>query len=86
MEKIRFEEIVEEQEIREFYCDNCGEKLGETKKEPYKCVHTLGDFCSDIKIEGVWYTYSKCFCPKCREEFLNKYINTIKKLGFKKQE
>ena len=86
MEKVRIEEITEEQEIWEFYCDHCGKKLGETKKEPYKCRDTLGDFFSGIKVEGVWYTCSKCFCPKCREEFLDKYIKTIKELGFKKQE
>lgn len=75
-------EIVEVEETRhEFYCDRCGKHLGVS----YECedgwYKELGNFELRYFANG-WMRLKKCFCDKCKYEFMNELRHTLFNAGF----
>lgn len=71
-----------------FYCDDCNEYIGKSEEYPDGYYETLGRFKLEFDFPGPGgykYTIRKCFCKKCKNEFLSELKNTLKNFGFKKE-
>ena len=84
MEKI--EKVIRKREEynHRFYCDNCDKYLGVTEEYDDGYYPKLGEFELSFYLPDGWYKVEKCFCEECRKNYLEKLINNLKELGFKK--
>lgn len=85
MQKTKIKQRVKNILVYEFYCDVCGEKIGESKEYSDGYIAELGEFEYSFNING-WYKIKKCLCDNCKEIYINKIVSTLKELGFEKDE
>lgn len=86
MEKSETKIRKKEETIHHFYCDGCNKYLGETEEYDDGWYTKLGEFELKFYVAPGWYEIDKCFCDKCRENFINKVKNTLIDLGFEGHE
>lgn len=85
MEKAKTIRRVKNVLVCEFYCDICGEKIGESEEYSDGYIAELGEFEYSVNVNG-WYKIKKCLCDNCKEIYTNKIICALKELGFEKDE
>lgn len=84
MEKVE-EKIVEEKiKIHKFYCDKCGEYLGESEEYDGYCAE-IGRIVERFVVNGTPYCYRGHLCNKCREEHYKELSNFLETIGFVKK-
>lgn len=85
MQKTKIKQRVKNILVYEFYCDVCGEKIGESEECSDGYIAELGEFEYSVNVNG-WYKIKKCLCDNCKEIYTNKIICALKELGFEKDE
>lgn len=84
MEKVE-EKIVEvKRKIHKFYCDRCGEYLGEVEEFDDGYYEETGYISQRININGKQYYYKGHLCDKCKENFYKDLGNVLEIVGFAK--
>ena len=78
MDKIETVERVIEERVHRFFCDDCGEFLGESTEWEDGYYREIGEFSTCYGC----YRVKKHLCNTCRDKFENKLIQTLKDLGF----
>lgn len=82
MEKIEHRPVTQTDIYHHFYCDSCGEYLGEKKEFDDGYYENLGDFNLRFLMPNGWYQVKKCFCDKCKENYLTNVRNKLIEMGF----
>ena len=67
-----------------FYCDKCDEYLGNTEEYDDGYYPKLGEFELSFNIYGNWYKVKKCFCSKCKIEYMERLGDVLKGVDFEK--
>lgn len=86
MEKIETKTITKEELTHHFYCDDCGEYLGETKEDEDCYYDKLGEVDWSFRLPHARYKIDKCLCDKCKVKIFMKIEQVLKETGFKKGE
>lgn len=85
MEKVE-EKIVEvKRKIHKFYCDKCGEYLGESEEYDDGYYAEIGHIVERIVINGTPYYYKGNLCSECKEEHYKELSNLFETIGFVKK-
>lgn len=86
MKKIR-EEIVEKIIVwHEFFCDNCGEKLGESEEDEDGDYRDFGRYTHLLSVTGVGlFRFRGCYCEKCAKIKDQQIRNSLLSIGFKEE-
>ena len=82
MEKVERNTVTTETVIHKFYCDKCGEYIGESEEYDVDYYTEKGKFEVKINFNG-WYILKECLCDKCAEKKTNEIYRALKDLGFK---
>ena len=82
MENIDYDFREVEVPIHKFYCDDCGEYLGESEEYDDGYYVEKGEYNVEFNFDH-WYTLEKCLCEKCAEKKNNQIFQALKDLGFK---
>ena len=69
-----------------FYCDSCGKYLGSSEELDDGYYDEIGKFRLGFCVDNKWYRVNKCFCKKCKSDYLQKVINNLFDLGFEREE
>jgi formylmethanofuran dehydrogenase subunit E len=85
MEKVEEKIIEEKRKIHKFYCDRCGEYLGEVKEYYDGCCKEIGRIFERIVINGTPYYYKGNLCSECKEEHYKELSNLFETIGFVKK-
>lgn len=68
--------------IHQFYCDRCGNFLGESKEHPDGWYEKLGEFERKYNCGNGWLKLNKCYCEKCAKIIDWQINETLRELGF----
>ena len=83
----KYKEIAITKTVYEFYCDKCGELIGESQECDDGWYEELGEYLYRVEVNGKTYNKRATLCEKCREETDKEISSTIttvlKELGFK---
>lgn len=85
MEKVEEKTIEVERKIHKFYCDKCGEYLGESEEYDDGYYENFGYIAERIVVNGTPYCYRGHLCNKCREEHYKELSNFLETIGFVKK-
>lgn len=66
-----------------FYCDSCNKYLGSSEELNDGYYNELGRFSLRFCVDQKWYEAKRCFCDKCKTNFLNMVKENLKNIGFK---
>lgn len=69
-----------------FYCDGCGKYLGSSEELDDCYYDEPGKFNLELCVDSKWYKLNRCFCEKCKSDYLQKIINSLYNLGFERKE
>ena len=85
MEKVE-EKIVEvKRKIHKFYCDKCGECLGESEEYDDRYYENIGYITERIVMKnGNQYLYKRHLCDRCKEKFCEDLGKVLEIGGFVK--
>lgn len=67
-----------------FFCDKCGEHLGDVEEYDDGYYPELNKFNLKMLLEN-WYEIKLHLCDKCKNEFINEIRNFLISKGFKKE-
>ncbi len=70
--------------IHKFYCDKCGEYLGDVEEYDDGYYEEIGYVTQRIVINGKQYLYKRHLCDKCKENFYKDLGNVLEIVGFVK--
>ena len=84
MEKVEEKKVEVKRKIHKFYCDKCGECLGEVEEYDDGYCEEIGYVAQRIVINGKQYLYKRHLCGKCEENFYEDLGNAIEMIGFVK--
>lgn len=82
MEKIETKTKHVEGRTHHFYCYNCDTYIGSSEEYDDGWYEELGEFELQMYTPLGWWKMHKCFCRKCREDFLEKFYVSLKNMGF----
>lgn len=82
MEKVKEYEVRKQSRVHEFYCDNCGKYLGGSEEYEDGYYKTPFNYEYRVLLNSKWYKNKRTLCDYCKLKFEEKYIETLKKLGF----
>lgn len=83
MEKIRKITKKVEENIHEFYCDNCKEYLGSSYEYDDGWYPLIGKFELKLHVDD-WYCIKKCLCDDCAKKFMEEMKLTLANMGFER--
>lgn len=83
MEKSTIKTITTTKTIHHFYCDSCGTHIGSSEEYVDGWYRPHGEFELKMYTPRGWYKLEKCFCNKCKEEFLDKLYSALEDAEFK---
>nr|DAP47694.1 MAG TPA: hypothetical protein [Caudoviricetes sp.] len=86
MEKIEEKIVEEKRKIHKFYCDECGEYLGESEEYGDEYYDKIGYISQRVIVNGKQYIYKSHLCDKCKEKFYEDLGNVLEVVGFVKVE
>ena len=84
MEKVEEKIVKAKREIHKFYCDKCGEYLGEIEEYDDGYYEEIRCVTKRIVINGKQYLYKRHLCDKCKENFYKDLGNVLEIVGFVK--
>jgi hypothetical protein len=82
MEKATAKEITTVQITHSFYCDECGEHLGDSIECDDGYYDKFGEFEQKICVDRKWYAVKKNLCEEHKKQFVDKTISALMLLGF----
>lgn len=86
MDKVE-EKIVEiKRKVHKFYCDKCGEYLGESEEFDDEYYEQIGYISQRVVVNGKQYLNKGHLCGKCKENFYKDLGNVLEVVGFVKVE
>ena len=85
MEKITKKEVKNDAIIHQIYCDNCNCFITASEEWDDGYYYDGEHFDIGICIEKTWYKLKKVLCDDCRENYIRRTIEGLKKLGFKEE-
>lgn len=85
MEKVEEKIIEAKRKIHKFYCDKCGEHLGDVEEYYDGYYAEIGYIIQRIVINKKQYLYKRHLCDKCKENFYEYLGNAIEMIGFVKE-
>lgn len=85
MEKKRIHRKTISSTIHEFYCDDCGQYIGESTECDDGYYKKLGNVDLDVYIFAYCYELNKCLCNSCRKKLSSNIENNLFKMGFKRE-
>lgn len=86
MEKVEEKKVEVKRKIHKFYCDKCGEYLGDAEEYDDEYYEEIGYVTQRIVINGKQYLYKGHLCNKCKENFYKDLGNVLEIVGFVKVE
>lgn len=69
--------------VHHFYCDSCCIYVGSSEEYIDGWYQHIGEFEMQMYTPRGWYKLKKCFCNKCKEEFLDKLYSALEDAEFK---
>ncbi len=85
MEKIEEKTIEVKRKIHKFYCDRCGEYLGESEEYDDGYYENFGYIAERIVVNGTSYYHRGYLCEKCKKEHFEELGNVLEANGFVKK-
>ena len=85
MEKVEEKKVEVKRKIHKFYCDKCGEYLGDVEEYYDGYYAEIGYIIQRIVINKKQYLYKRHLCDKCKENFYEDLGNAIEMIGFVKE-
>ena len=86
MEKVKEKIVEEKRKIHKFYCDRCGEYLGESEEYDDGYYEEIGYIAERIVMKnGTPYYYRGHLCNKCKEDHYKELSNILETIGFVKK-
>ena len=85
MEKVEEKIVEEKRKNHKFYCDRCGEYLGESEEYDDAYYEEIGYIAERIVVNGTPYYYIGHLCNKCKEEHYKELSNLLETIGFVKK-
>jgi hypothetical protein len=82
MEKVETKTKQVKDYTHHFYCDSCGIHLGSSVEYDDGWYEEFGEFELQMYTPRGWYKLEKCFCDKCKDEFLNKLYSALEDAEF----
>lgn len=82
----RREDRRRKRKIHKFYCDECGEYLGESEEYGDEYYDKIGYISQRVIVNGKQYIYKSHLCDKCKEKFYEDLGNVLEVVGFVKVE
>ncbi len=86
MEKVEEKTMEVKRKIHKFYCDRCGEYLGENEEYDNGYYESFGYVVERIVVDGIIYYHKKHLCEKCKKEHFEELGNALEENGFVKKE
>ena len=83
MRQVEKKTIEVEQNVYSFYCDRCGEFLGESVEFDDGYVPDIWQFVHSIRFGDKWYEMSKHFCDECKKKQIKDTEMALINLGYK---
>lgn len=83
MEKVEKSTKTIEERKHLFYCDECGEFLGETYEHEDGWYPEKGEFELRLYVDG-WLAIDKHLCDECRKNLIENIRSVLKNIGFSK--
>lgn len=77
--------ITDKINVHIFYCDRCQKKIAECEEDPYDEYYEEPYIELSLNIFDEIYSTTLCLCDECKEEYKNKLIKSLIKLGFRKE-
>ena len=69
---------------REFYCDGCGEMLGESEEYDDGYYREIGAYEQEMFVDGDWYKLRCHYCPDCAKKKNEDIVKMLVSFGFEK--
>lgn len=69
----------------EFYCDNCGEFLGESEEYEDGYYEQKGEYHEEFYICETFFSIKKHVCDKCKRKFEKEIADCLADLGFERR-
>lgn len=85
MEKVEEKTVEVKRKIHKFYCDRCGEYLGESEEYYDGYYAEIGYIVQRVIVNKKQYLYKRHLCDKCKENFYEDLGNVIETIGFVKE-
>lgn len=85
MKKVEEKTIEVKRKIHKFYCDKCGEYLGEIEEYDDGYYTEIGYIFERVVVNGTPYCYRGNLCNKCTEEHYKELSNILETIGFVKK-
>ena len=86
MEKTIAEEQTVTRERHFFYCDECGDFLGESEEWPDGYYENIGDYTWKYYDKSCdWLAKRGNYCDKCKEKIAMRIAEALRDLGFTKE-
>lgn len=85
MEKVEEKKVEVKRKIHKFYCDKCGEYLGDAEEYYDGYYAEIGYIVQRIVINKKQYLYKGHLCDKHKENFYKDLGNAIEMIGFVKE-
>ena len=82
MGKVEEKKVEVKRKNHKFYCDRCGEYLGESKEYYDGYYAEIGYIVQRVVINKKQYLYKRHLCDKCKENFYEDLGNAIEMIGF----
>lgn len=70
----------------QFFCDGCGQFLGESCEYDDGYYKRFGNYGPSINVNSRIYSMDKLFCDECAEKVEQELLQVIKKLGYKRED
>lgn len=70
----------------QFFCDECGQFIGESYEYDDGYYQEFGNYTPDVEINHVGYSLGKLLCDKCEEKAERELLQAIKQLGYKRED
>lgn len=86
MEKIEEKIVEEKRKIHKFYCDKCGEYLGESEEDKNGCYKKFGCVNHRMNVGGRRYCYRRHLCDRCVKNLNEDFCNLLEMLGYVKEQ
>lgn len=82
MENVEEKTVEVKRKIHKFYCDKCGEYLGESEEFDDEYYEEIGYVTQRVVVNGKQYIYKRHLCSKCKENFYKDLGNVLEIVGF----
>ena len=85
MEKIKKKAVQCELIEHEFYCNNCNKYLGKSIEHEDGWYQEINPVEYSFFIDGSRYTLEGNYCDSCKEKLIQKLVNALEGIGFRKE-